>query len=77
MDVKQNGPSGFCPRTHNMCVSLQGSRWREVELYLQPRKDHEQGGVAGLRKLDLFRFRLFLNGSETYIVFVTLPKHGS
>ena len=50
---------------------------REVELDPQPRRDHEQGGGAGLRKLDFFRFRLFLNSSATDIVFVTLPKHGS
>ena len=30
-----------------------------------------------LRKLDFFRFRLFLNSGATDIVFVTLPKHGS
>ena len=43
----------------------------------QPRRDHEQGGGAGLLKLDFFRFRLFLNNSATDIVLVTLPKHGS
>ena len=48
---------------------------REVELDTQPRR--EQGGGAGLRKLDFFRFRLFLNSGATDIVFVTLPKHGS
>ena len=50
---------------------------REVELDPQPRRDHEQGGGAGLRKLDFFRVRLFLNSSATDIVFMTLPKHGS
>ena len=30
-----------------------------------------------LRKLDFFRFELFLNSSATDIVLVTLPKHGS
>ena len=39
--------------------------------------DHEQGGGAGLRKLDFICFRLLLNSSATDIVFVTLPKHGS
>ena len=38
----------------------------------QPRRDHELGGRAGLRKLDFFRFRLLLNSSATDIVFVTL-----
>ena len=48
---------------------------REVELDPQPRRDHEQGGGAGLRKLDFFRFGLFLNsGSATDIVLVTLPS---
>ena len=50
---------------------------REVELDPQPRRDHEQGGAAGLRKLDFFRFRLFVNSSSTDIVLVTPPKHGS
>ena len=50
---------------------------REVELDPQPRRDHEQGGGAGLRKLDFFHFGLFLNSSATDTVFVTLPKHGS
>ena len=35
------------------------------------RRDHEQGGGAGLRKLDFFRFGLFLNSSATDIVLVT------
>ena len=53
---------------------------REVELDPQVSPEEimpEQGDGAGLRKFDLFRFRLFLNGSATDIVFVTLPKHGS
>ena len=49
---------------------------REVELDRQPRRNHEQGGGAGLRKLDFFRFRLLLNSSATDIVFVTV-LHGS
>ena len=47
---------------------------REVVLDPQPRRDHEQGGGAGLRKLDFFRFGLFLNSSATDIVLVTLPS---
>ena len=39
-----------------------------------PRRDHEQGGGAGLRKLDVFRFGLFLNSGATDIVLVTLPS---
>ena len=50
---------------------------REVELDPQPTRDQEQGGGAGLRKLDFFRFRLLLNSGATDIVLVTLPKHGS
>ena len=49
---------------------------RKVELDPHPRRDHEQGGGAGLRKLDFFRFGLFLNSGATDIIFVTLPKHG-
>ena len=33
-----------------------------------------QGGGAGMRKLDFFRFELFLNSSATDIVLVTLPS---
>ena len=36
--------------------------------------DQEQGGGAGLRKLDLFRFGLFLNSNATVLVLVTLPS---
>ena len=50
---------------------------REVELDPQPRRDHEQGDGAGLRKLDFFRSRLLLNSGATDIVLVILPKHGS
>ena len=46
--------------------------------HLQPRRDHEhheQGGGAGLRKLDFrFYFKLLLNSGETDIVLVTLPS---
>ena len=47
---------------------------REVELDPQPKRDHEQGGGAGLRKLDFFRFRFVrpqqqCNGPD--LVFVT------
>ena len=34
----------------------------------------KQGGGAGLRKLDFFRFGLFLNSSATDSVLVTLPS---
>ena len=50
---------------------------REVEL--EPQVSPEEimhGGGAGLRKLDFFRFGLFLNISATDIVFVT-AQHGS
>ena len=48
-----------------------------MELDPRPRRDHEQGGGAGLRKLDFFRFELlelFLNSNTTGIVLVTLPS---
>ena len=47
---------------------------REVELDPQPKRDHEQGGGAGLRKLDFFCFGFFLTSSATDIVLVTLPS---
>ena len=37
-------------------------------------RDHEQGGGAGLRKLDFFRFGLFFNSKATDTVLVTLPS---
>ena len=37
------------------------------------RRDREQGGGAGLRKLDCFLLRLFLNSCATDIVLVTAP----
>ena len=37
-------------------------------------RDLEEGGGAGLRKLDFFRFELSLNSSATDIVLVTLPS---
>ena len=37
---------------------------REVELDPQPRRDHEQGGGAGLRKIDFFRLGLFLRQQQ-------------
>ena len=50
----------------------------ELDLQVNPEEIMSmQGGGAGLRKLDFFRFELFLNSSATDIVFVTLPKHGS
>ena len=38
----------------------------------EPRRDQEQGGGAGLRKLDNLLLQLFLNSFSTDIVFVTL-----
>ena len=52
---------------------------REVELHPQVGPEEimsMQGCGAGLRKLDFFRFGLFLNSSVTDIVFVT-ARHGS
>ena len=70
--------TGTSPATHRGHYRVPGEiKRREVELDPQPRRDHEQGGGAGLRKLDFFRIGLFLNSSATDIVFVTLPKHGS
>ena len=45
-----------------------------MELDPQPRRDLKQGGGAGLRKLNFFRFGLFPNSSATDIVLVTLPS---
>ena len=46
-----------------------------LRTYIQgSRRDHEEGGGAGLRKLDFFRFGLILNSSATDIVLVTLPS---
>ena len=42
----------------------------ELDLQVSP----VQGGGAALRKLDFFRFGLFLNSSATDIVLVTLPS---
>ena len=42
-----------------------------------PRRDHEQGGGAGLSKLDVFWFelsKLFVNSGATDIVLVTLSS---
>ena len=42
-----------------------------------PRRDHEQGGGAGLSKLDVFCFelsKLFVNSGATDIVLVTLSS---
>ena len=44
---------------------------------LLPRRDHEQGGGAGLSKLDVFCFelsKLFINSGATDIVLVTLSS---
>ena len=49
---------------------------REVELDLQvsPEEIMSREVGAGLRKLDFFRFELFLNSSATDIVLVTLAQ---
>ena len=41
---------------------------------VSPEELLEQGGGAGLRKLDFFRFGLFLNSSATDIALVTLQS---
>ena len=46
----------------------------ELDLQVSLRRDHEQGGGSGLRKLDFFRFELLPNSSATDIVLVTLPS---
>ena len=37
---------------------------REVELDPQPRRDHEQGGGAGLQKLDFFCFGFLCDSAQ-------------
>ena len=69
------GGEGYIYICKSMARRVPGEiKRREVELDPQPRRDHEQGGVAGLRNLDFFRFGLFLNSSATDIVLVTLPS---
>ena len=46
----------------------------ELDPQVSPEEIMTQGGGAGLRKLDVFRFGLFLNSSATDIVLVTLPS---
>ena len=49
----------------------------ELDLQVSPEQIMiESGGGAGLRKLDFFRFELFLNSGATDIALETLPKHG-
>ena len=58
-------------------VSPEEMMSREVELDPQGSPEEimsMQGGGAGLRKLNFFRFGLFLNSSATDIVLVTLPS---
>ena len=52
---------------------------REVELDLQVRPEEIMSREVelALRKLDFFRFELFLNSSAADIVLLTLPQHGS
>ena len=45
----------------------------ELDPQGSPEELLEQGGGAGLRKLDFFRFGLFFNSSATDTVLVTLP----
>ena len=71
------GVAEGCNKTTLFCIIDSKIKSRQVELDPQPRRDHEQGGGAGLRKLDFFRFGLLLNSSATDIVFVTLPKYFS
>ena len=69
----------FCYVNNHISHRVPGEiKRREVELdpQVRPRRDHEQGGGAGWRKLDFFRFELFLNSSATDIVSVT-AQHGS
>ena len=49
----------------------------ELDLQVSPEEDVSREVELGLRKLDFFRFQLFLNSSATDIVLVTLPMHGS
>ena len=53
----------------------QSCRWKGGgrASYWSSRRDQEEEGGAGLRKLDFFRFGWFLNSSATDIVLVTLP----
>ena len=58
-------------------VSPEEMMSREVELDPQGSPEEimsMQGGGAGLRKLNFFRFGLFLNSSATDIVLVILPS---
>ena len=45
----------------------------ELDPQVSPEELLEQGGGAGLQKLDFLRIGLFLNSSATDIVLVTLP----
>ena len=49
----------------------------ELDLQVSPEEIMSREVGAGLRKLDFFRFELFLNSSATDIVLVILPKHSS
>ena len=66
----------WCKAQHNR-VPDEIKIW-EVELdpHFSPEEviDHEQGGGAGLRQLDFFRFGLFINSSAMDTVLVTLPS---
>ena len=67
-----DGYSGFQARSKDQEILEEGSRAGPSTL---PRRDHEQGGGAGLSKLDVFCFelsKLFVNSGATDIVLVTL-----
>ena len=66
--------TGFQARSKDQEILEEGSGAGPSNL---PRRDHEQGGGAGLSKLDIFCFRLFklfVNSSATDIVLVTLSS---
>ena len=48
-------------------------RWTSSQLR-QPRREQEEGGGAGVRKLDNHLLQLFLDSCSTDIVFVTLLR---
>ena len=54
--------------------SLRGGRWCWTLKRAQKKKNHEQGGGPGLRKLDSFCLKLLLSTSAADIVLVTLLR---
>ena len=72
--------SRFQARSKDHEILEEGGQWTGARLTfteVSPEKIMSREVEAGLRKLDFFRFELFVNSSATDIVFVTLPKHGS